>query len=609
DKALNDAAMGMTSPETQAIARAYEQFYGPTSRQQQITRLSIANAVDKHMPDKLPDALSVAPDVVEAVKKTLLHVVRVYAGPDVVVRFENGIVKRIDYGAHGQAGKMIEVDGGYTVNLDGVMHGDPVKEVIEFSKVATYDYAGQSDVDFFNAKTSTAFHEIFHIIQERYLSSRQLQVVDGVMARVKLAMAEINRGGTDAPLERQAQAFEPYMRGVVEDVSPSLTMLGIAPSVQREIAQRAATGQGLDKFQAMFGSGFFKAIEILDDLLNFIERVYNGITIKQWSSLRDIYAQSAAGKIQAEGATRGNVFEVSDLPGKVTDFMRYKQGDPEWALRVLELIKQDVAGPGANSPGEIALMRGVKAANEAIAKGLGQGADDAQIIQDLLNESRSSLPARLQATPPPEPPRGIPGVPSPEDPEWQKRFAAVYRENAERLAAGEITREELLMLSHFQKAESPSGRPYTAKSEELAPGLAAMSQVLPDRPTESGIPVMNIADVVKQNQEWFNSHGLNKDAILAGLDSVTRGFAGHEHGALNRAMFYADHLQVAAQVEAGKWLNGGADADAATLNSMIAAADKARRMHKAVMEVTRPWGQLGAEMQMGRDYVVPAIAG
>lgn len=609
DKAINDKMMGMTTPETQVIAQAYEQFYGPTSRRQRITRFSIANAVDKHMPDRLPEPLSVAPDVVKAVKETLLYVVRAYAGPDVAVRFDNGIMKTVDYGAHGQVGEVIEIDGGYSVDLDGVMHGDPVKEVIEFAKIATYDYAGQSDVDFFNSRVSTAYHEIFHIIQERYLSSKQLQVVDNVIARVKLAMAEINRGGTDAPLERQAQAFEPYMRGVVEGVSPSLTMLGIAPSVQREIAERAATGQGLDKFQAMFGSGFFKAVEILDDLLNFVERVYNAITIKQWSSLRDIYAQSAAGKIQAEGAARGNVFEVSDLPGKVTDFMRYKQGDPEWSRRVLELIKQDVLDPDVVTRGQVALALGGQAVRNANIKRIDQGADDAQIIQDLLNEGRNSIPTRLQATPPAEPPRGIPGVPSPEDPEWQQRFARVYRENAEKLAAGEITREELLMLSHFQKTESPSGRPYTAKSEELAPGLAAMSQVLPDRPTESGIPVMNVADVVKQNQEWFNRHGLDKNAILAGLDSVTRGFAGHEHGALNRAMFYADHLQIAAQVEAGKWLNGGADADLATLNSMIAAADKARRMHKAVMEVTRPWGQLGVEMQMGRDYTVPAIAG
>jgi hypothetical protein len=35
EKALDDAAMGRTSPETQAITRAYQQFYGPSSRQQQ----------------------------------------------------------------------------------------------------------------------------------------------------------------------------------------------------------------------------------------------------------------------------------------------------------------------------------------------------------------------------------------------------------------------------------------------------------------------------------------------------------------------------------------------------------------------------------------------
>lgn len=577
DKAMNDKVMGMTTPETQVIAQAYEQFYGPSSRQQQIELLSIGKAFGDHMPPEKLEALKVDPVVMAQVKELMVNTVRKVAGDDIAITFNEGIVRGMGVKAHGMEGKPVIRKGGYGTNINAMLiDGDPLQELITFNGMAFKDYPAQTIEEYAASKLMTAAHEAFHAVQHRYLSSRELAVLDNTVARIRLAQAEMTKPGAQT-IETSAQAFGGYYLGQETNVDRTLAMIGVTPNNVNHVKELMQSSNGIDQLMGRFGAGFFESLKIIDKLLSFTEKLWNAIRGRGWTSIDDIFAQAAAGDFKNLGRQRGHVWDIQDMPSKVNDYVKNVEGtSDEWARRVRALDKL-----GSERAGTVKAV--------AIQEGL-----------------MSDVP---DVTPPAEPPRGIPGVPGPEDPEWQQRFARVYRENAEKLAAGEITREELLMLSHFQKTESPSGRPYTAKSEELAPGLAAMSQVLPDRPTESGIPVMNVADVVKQNQEWFNSHGLDKNAILAGLDSVTRGFAGHEHGALNRAMFYADHLQVAAQVEAGKWLNGGADADLATLNSMIAAADKARRMHKAVMEVTRPWGQLGVEMQMGRDYTVPAIAG
>jgi hypothetical protein len=592
-KALDDAAMGMTSPETQAVTRAYQQFYGPSSQQQGIARLSIANAVDDYMPDRLPDSLRVSPEVTQAVQRILVKLVETYAGPDVAVVFQNGMKTEVDYGGHGKAGELVEVLGGYSVNIPGVMNGDPVKEIILFTKMGMKDYRGQTDLEFFNARASTAYHEIFHVIQERYLSSKQLEVVNNVFARVKLAMADINRGGGDVPLERQAQGWQEYMAGVYDQVSPSLTMLGFPPSMQQEVMESAATGEGRERLAAMFSAGFFKAIEILDNLANFIEKIYNVITIKQWSSLRDIYAQAAAGKIQTEGVSRGNVFAVNDLPGKVTDFMKYKEGDPEWALRVKQLIEQDVVGGEKPSRGEFVQKLGRREVMRA-------NRDDLQ--------ARPQTMARLQTAPPTPPTPPMPDGPG--DESWAARFARVLADNEAALKSGDITMEELYVLNRMQKTESRSGsRVYTTESQKLIPGYAAMSQVLPDRPTATGYPIFNGPEIFTKNQAWFDSHGWDGKLIMAGISSLQQGFRSHEMGALNRAMSYADMLQKEAQIQAAQWLNSvgsGTVNKSERLTALITAADNARRVHLAIANVTRPWGQAGAEMQLPRDYQVPA---
>lgn len=213
----------------------------------------------------------------------------------------------------------------------------------------------------------------------------------------------------------------------------------------------------------------------------------------------------------------------------------------------------------------------------------------------------------------PEEPEGPVPVDPPAGPEnsddWVRRFARQLEASREALLNGEITMEDL-MANSFQKVQSPSGRTvYTAKREDLVDGLNAMSKVLPDRPTESGIPVFSPEEVRRFNQDWFARHGEDGESIMAGLKSLTRGFDEYQQGALNRAMAYADKKQVEAAQEAALWLNS-ANFDGLNeserLARLVAAAEASRATHQAIMRVTRPWGQLGLEMQIPRDYDIPA---
>lgn len=205
----------------------------------------------------------------------------------------------------------------------------------------------------------------------------------------------------------------------------------------------------------------------------------------------------------------------------------------------------------------------------------------------------------------PEEPEGPVPVDPPAGPEnsddWVRRFARQLEASREALLNGEITMEDL-MANSFQKVQSPSGRTvYTAKREDLVDGLNAMSKVLPDRPTESGIPVFSPEEVRRFNQDWFARHGEDGESIMAGLKSLTRGFDEYQQGALNRAMAYADKKQVEAAQEAALWLNS-ANFDGLNeserLARLVAAAEASRATHQAIMRVTRPWGQLGLEMQI-----------
>jgi len=225
-----------------------------------------------------------------------------------------------------------------------------------------------------------------------------------------------------------------------------------------------------------------------------------------------------------------------------------------------------------------------------------------------LQETLSGGRVRIR---PDEPEGPVPVDPPPgpaNNENWVRQFAREVVNNEKALQNGEVTLEDL-MANNFQKVQSPSGKTiYVVQRENLVEGLNAMSKVLPDRATESGIPVMNVEQLRRSNQDWFDRHGEDGESIMKGLDAITRGFSEYEQGALNRAMAYADLKQVEASREAALWLNSASfDGlnESERLARLISAAESSRAVHQAVMRVTRPWGQMGLEMQMSRDYEIP----
>lgn len=347
------------------------------------------------------------------------------------------------------------------------------------------------------------------------------------------------------------------------------------------------------------GSGYHEAVHYLNDKIFTPQE--NAVLRNARPELEKIAARGGGDmtdaddfEIIAEAAAVYNLSRQAGIPIKVTSglkglfdkFLKFLDATKNWAQRngfqtwedVFERAYQgQVAG---RTPGESVF------AQEAEVAGRGR-----------------VMPEEPEGPVPVDPPAG----PNNSD-DWVRRFARQLEASREALLNGEITMEDL-MANSFQKVQSPSGKTvYTAKREDLVDGLNAMSKVLPDRPTQSGIPVFSPEEVRRFNQDWFTRHGEDGESIMAGLKSLTRGFDEYQQGALNRAMAYADKKQVEAAQEAALWLNS-ANFDGLNeserLARLVAAAEASRATHQAIMRVTRPWGQLGLEMQIPRDYDIP----
>lgn len=575
DQALDDFSMGKTTPATKAVADAYRQFYGISAAEQQSRLFRVVDRIETIMPDEVSPEYRVDPVIAEQVKKQMVEAVRRIAGSDIAIHFENGAVFGPGTKAHGTEGRRVEYAGGYDFNVQDVLVGDPIREAIEFSRMGLLDYKGQSIVDWAQDRWRTAVHEAFHVVQNRYLSADQLEVLDSAFAKLRLRYLAAGIKESEMPIEAAAIGFERFAEAKANGLSPGAAMFGLYDKgAIADVLEFRNRSDFISKVSTKFGSVVGNAIEIIDNLFDFMEKIYNAFWKKRgWTSIKSIYASAAIGESKALGAFKGHAFDLNGVTGDVYKAVNFQ--DLEWGRRVTALTRQS---------------------------GLTDYEDLLAALQERgLARERQGGPMLGR-----EVPEG------PENGDWQKRFAESLRQNKEALLSGEITREELYALNQFQKVESPSGsQVYTAKANELLPGYAAMSNVLPDRPTLTGIPVFNAAEVAKLNQDWFDRHGFDSKQILAGLDSVTQGFRSYEHGALNRAQTLADALQQKAQIEAARWLNsvGSTTADPQErLKALIEAANDARRMHVAIANVTRPWGQMGLEMQMSRDYDVTGEA-
>ena len=560
------------NPETQLELKRYE---APTAAAE-----LTSEAVRRIMPDELPDAFRADPDLAEATKKLMVDTVRRIAGDDIAIKFENGIVLKPGSKAHGTEGKIVRSGGGYS--YEGI--GDPIDEAIAFHEMGLLAKEGQSAVDYTKDKLEVAAHEAFHAAQLRYMSSAQLKVLDTAFAKLKLYFAAKNRqararGAKPRPIETTAQAYESFDQAAQAGVSPGAVILGMSPDDVKfftNVDPKDPLLKSMGASDRVILSGaktILAGVKLVDDLFDYMEKLYNAMRGRGWTSIRSIFEEAASGKLKESGLT--HVKSWNDMPW---------DDAKEWAQRVKEL--DQLGAPGMK--GDIDFAKG----------------------EGLLSE-RATLANEQPVEP--QGPRPVDPPPGPENSDdWVRKFARELEANRDALIRKEITIEDL-MANNFQKVQSPSGDTvYTTITEDLVSGYNAMSKVLPDRPTESGIPVMNVAETQAQVQNWFYRHGADQELVDNGLMPVIRAFNEYQAGALNRAMALADKKQVEAAMEAAMWLNS-ASVDGVNqserLARLVAAAEAARASHQTVMRVTRPWGQMGLEMQMRRDYDIPPATG
>jgi hypothetical protein len=571
---------GQDMPELEGRIKALAQGEPPPAPGTQLTSEQAAGLdpaamrkAGEILPDQLPDSYRVDPDVAAAVKEAMVNRVRRIAGDDVAVRFQDNMVFKEGSAAHGTQGKVRRIGGGYNLDFKSSIEGDPIKEVIDFHEMSLLPFKGATVVDYTKRKLNVAAHEAFHVLQLRSMTADQLKVMDTMFAKLKLYFAEKNRlgrasGRTDKPIETGAQAFESYADAAAAGVSPGAVMLGITPDDIKFFNKIKPTDL-VEKTVAGAGKAILDGIALIDDMFTYAERLWNAFQRRGWTSVRDIFAQAYAGELQKQTGGLGNVLDVVGVA---------EGQEKEWARRIRELDKQGVPS--------------LKPLNE-FAKGEG-----------LLAQQPLQLTSEAPQGPRPvDPPAG----PENND-DWVRNFARALDENHDALIRGEVTMEDL-MANNFQKVQSPSGDTrYAVVSEDLVSGYNAMSKALPDRPTESGQPVMNIAETQALVQQWFYRHGADQQLVDNSLMPVIRALNEYQAGDLNKAMALADKKQVEASMEAAMWLNSANVDDvnqSERLARLVTAAEAARASHQTVMGVQRRWGQMGLEMQMPRDYVIP----
>ena len=562
-------------PPVAKLRAAMEAIYPPAAPTAELT----SEAVRRIMPDELPDTLRADPDLTEATKKLMIDTVRRIAGDDIAITFENGIVLKPGSKAHGTEGQLRRIGGGYSYrNI-----GDPIEEAIAFHQMGLLAKDGQSAVDYTKDKLEVAAHEAFHAAQLRYMSSAQLKVLDTAFAKLKLFFAAKNLqaragGARPRPIETTAQAFESFDQAAQAGVSPGAVILGLSADDVKfftNVDPKNPLLKSMGASDRVILSGtkaILAGVRLVDDMFDFMEKLYNAMNRRGWTSIRSIFEEAASGKLKETPGMAHVKSELSWDDGK------------EWAQRVNELDR--LGAPGMKAEIEF-------------AKGEG-----------LLSE-RSTLssegPVEPQGPRPVDPPAG-PG----NSDDWVRRFARELEANREALLSGDVTMEDL-MANNFQKVQSPSGNTvYAAATEDLVSGYNAMTKALPSRQQQSGFGLFSAEETATFVQSWYTRHGADQELVTNGLMPLIRGFNEYQVGDLNRAMALADKKQVEASMEAAMWLNS-ANAEGVNqserLARLITAANAARTMHTAVMKVTRPWGQLGLEMQMPRDYVIPPATG
>jgi len=265
DKARNDQAMGRTSPETEAVAEAYRIAYkgkGSTGVDYSVPPTEILSWIDGPHLSSYRMSRSALLNSLEGI------VERVSGTPKdgVEFRFQKEYADLTNSG-HNIKG-VRKVEGWYNSINDAIVIADAL---------------GRNGDEL----TSTAFHEAWHRIQYRFLSQKDMNILDSAWGRSKvLALTE---GRPRAFIEQQAIAFENYasIRGT--------SKLSSNPSSLKEAFALKALEQLDEQFPLPGGRKFKdsfrgKALKILAELFHeaweLVDRLNN---LRNGNGYRTVY--------------------------------------------------------------------------------------------------------------------------------------------------------------------------------------------------------------------------------------------------------------------------------------------------------------------------------
>jgi hypothetical protein len=290
------------------------------------------------------------------------------------------------------------------------------------------------------------------------------------------------------------------------------------------------------------------ALAVMDTLYDFVERVGNAFNDRGFISIKSIFEDAYSGKL----AKRGELGSVVDEAGKAVPS---------------ELDRLDLLQAQAMEYGE-------------------------------TRRGKLGLPVlRSQAGPPPPP-----------DEAYTKRFVDQIIENKNKIEAGEITLDDLL-VNNVQKFESPSGQTSYVPSPPVnaVQAYRAFSDIF-TRPEATGIPVISLETIARETDAWLAKNNYNATAVIEGLQKLSGPLANYEDNLikLRAGQLYVDDANLKAGIAANKFLNAAADSTA-DMNQLTAdlltAATYQKAANIALESVTRPIGQLLYSLQGPRPEI------
>ena len=526
-----------------------------------------SEAVRRSLPDKLPDALRADPDLIEATKKLMVDTVRRIAGDGIAITFEDGIVLKQGSKAHGTEGKIVRTGGGY--RYEGI--GDPIEETMSFHEMGLLAKKGQSAVDYTKDKLEVAAHEAFHAAQLRHMSAAKLRVLNTAFAKLKLYFAARNRqaragGAKPRPIETTAQAYESFDQAAQAGVSPGAVILGMSPDDVKfftnvDPKDPLLKSMGASDRAILSGAKTILAgVKLVDDLFDRMEKLYNAMRGRGWTSIRSIFEEAASGRLK-------------ETPGMAHAKSLAMDDPKEWAQRVKMLDR--LGAPGFRSEIEF-------------AKGEGLLSERATLANEQPVEPQG--PELVRAT-------------MPDDP-WVNKVVEQVQANRDALERNDITLDDILE-NNVQRIQSPSGRTqYVVDNPDMAMGYKAFSDLL-SRVEATGIQTASFEQINVDAEVWLNSVNHNGKDVLTALERISGPLSNYRENlrALRAGQLLTDHANLQAGVAAAQWLNSalGGAIDRNQLGAQLfAAAAAQKQVNVAFEKVTRPVGQLLWSLQNPR---------